>query len=45
MKEVNETISYNIVFKVIKTDGKWQVEQPSNETLEKIHGIYNYEQK
>ena len=44
MKDVNETISYNIVFKVIKTDGKWQVEQPNEETLEKIHGIYNYEE-
>lgn len=44
MKEANMTISYNIVFKVIKNDGKWQVEQPNNETLEKIHGIYNYEQ-
>jgi len=44
MKDVNDTISYNIVFKVIKTDGKWQVEQPNEETLEKIHGIYNYEQ-
>lgn len=44
MKDVNETISYNIVFKVIKSDGKWQVEQPNEETLEKIHGIYNYEQ-
>jgi len=43
MKDVNETITYNIVFKVIKVDGKWQVEQPSEETLEKIHGIYNYE--
>lgn len=45
MKDVNETITYNIVFKVIKTDGKWQVEQPNTETLEKIHGIYNYEQQ
>lgn len=44
MKDAKDTISYNIVFKVHKTDGKWQVEQPNEETLEKIHGIYNYEQ-
>ncbi len=43
MKDVNEVISYNVVFKTIKVDGKWQVEQPSDEVLEKIHGIYNYE--
>lgn len=45
MKDANETISYNLVFKVNKVDGKWQVEQPNEKTLEKIHGIYNYEQK
>lgn len=45
MKDITDTISYNVVFKVIKVDGKWQVEQPSEETLEKIHGIYNYEEK
>lgn len=44
MKDVNDTISYNIVFKVIRVDGKWQVEQPDEKTLEKIHGIYNYEE-
>lgn len=44
MKDMNDTISYNIVFNVIKVDGKWQVEQPDEETLEKIHGIYNYEE-
>lgn len=45
MRDIKDTISYTIVFKVIKVDGKWQVEQPDEETLEKIHGIYNYEQK
>lgn len=43
MRDIKDTISYTIVFKVIKVDGKWQVEQPDEETLEKIHGIYNYE--
>lgn len=45
MHDTKETISYTIVFKVNKNDGKWQVEQPDEETLEKIHGIYNYDEK
>ncbi len=45
MRDIKDTISYTIVFKVIKVDRKWQVEQPDEETLEKIHGIYNYEKK
>lgn len=44
MKKMNDTISYNIVFNVTKTDGKWYVEQPSDEVLEKIHGVYNYDE-
>ncbi len=43
MKKMNETISYNVVFKVIKVDSKWQVEQPEEDVLEKIHGVYNYD--
>lgn len=45
MKNMKDTISYNVVFKVIKVDSKWQVEQPDEKTLEKIHGIYNYEEE
>lgn len=44
MKNMNDTIQYNVVFKVTKTDGKWYVEQPDEETLEKIHGVYNYDE-
>lgn len=43
MKSMEDTISYNIVFKVNKVSGDWQLEQPDAEVLEKIHGIYNYE--
>ena len=43
MKEANETINYDIEFKLIKTDDKWQVTQLSNDDLKKIHGIYNEE--
>ncbi len=44
MQKEKETVSYNIVINTIKVDGKYQVEQPNNVTLEKIHGIYNYEE-
>ncbi len=45
MKKINDTISYTIVMKTVKVDGKWQVEQPSDEVLEKLHGVYNYDQE
>lgn len=45
MSKITDTISYTIVFKVNKEDGKWKVEQPNEETLEKIHGVYNYDEK
>ena len=44
MKKAKETVTYNIVLNTIKVDGKYQVEQPNNTVLEKIHGIYNYEE-
>lgn len=43
LKNLKDRISYTLVFKVNKTDGKWVVEQPDDEMLEKIHGIYDYE--
>ena len=36
MRNMNDTVSYNIVFHVTKTDGKWYVEQPDEEVLEAI---------
>ena len=44
MQKEEDTISYTITFKTIKVSGKWQVEQPNDTTLEKIHGIYNYDE-
>lgn len=44
MNTTTETVSYNIVFTVNKENGEWVVEQPSEEVLEKIHGVYNYEE-
>jgi hypothetical protein len=43
MKKTDTRVEYTIDFKVIKKDGKWTVEDVSTEDLEKIHGIYNYE--
>lgn len=42
MKKTTKTIEYTIDFKVIKKDGVWTLENVSTESLEKIHGIYNY---
>lgn len=44
MKEATETITYEIEFKVDKNGKNWEVVQLSNEDLEKIHGIYEYEE-
>lgn len=43
MSNVSDKVSYNIVVRTTKNKGKWEVTQLSNESLEKIHGIYNYE--
>ncbi len=45
MSTINDTISYTIVFKVKKENSKWTVLQPDEETLEKLHGLYNYYEK
>lgn len=45
MKNTNERISYTIVLTCVKIDSTWQVEEPNEMTLEKIHGIYNYDAK
>ena len=44
MKDATETTSYVVEFKVVKNNGDWDVAQLSDETLEKLHGIYNYEE-
>lgn len=43
MKNMLDRIEYTVVFTVTKEDDKYYVEQPTEEILEKIHGIYNYE--
>jgi len=43
MKNMLDRIEYTVTFTVTKEDDKYYVEQPTEESLEKIHGIYNYE--
>lgn len=42
MKNMLDKIEYTITLTVIKEDDEYVVLQPTEETLEKIHGIYNY---
>lgn len=44
MKKVTDTVEYNITFNVTKDDkGNYKVNDLSNSNLEKIHGVYNYD--
>lgn len=44
MKKTTDTIEYNITFNVTKDDkGNYKVTDLSNSDLEKIHGVYNYD--
>ena len=45
MKDAVETVDYELELKVIKINNDWDVTQLSVEDLEKIHGIYNYEEE
>ncbi len=43
MEKYGETVKYTVYVDLIQKDGLWTIEQLDNETLEKIHGIYDYE--
>jgi len=43
MLETKETVDYEIDFYLTKENGTWIVQNPDSTTLEKIHGLYNYE--
>lgn len=43
MKKVTNTVDYTITFTLTKADNNWKINNISDETLQKIHGIYNYE--
>ena len=44
MQKTNDTVEYTITFNLTKDDDdNWQITELSQEDLEKIHGIYNYD--
>ncbi len=45
MKAATETVKYKVELKVVKNGDDWDVTQLSTSDLEKIHGIYNYEEE
>ena len=42
MEKYNETKNYTIYITLSRHDDIWYIEELDNNTLEKIHGIYNY---
>ena len=42
LESVNKTVDYTIEFNLTKTDNKWEIDELTNEQLEKIHGVYAY---
>ncbi len=44
LKKVTDKIEYNLEFEVIKENDVWKLNSVTNADLEKIHGIYNYEE-
>lgn len=44
MKNMNDKKEYELELRVVKEDNGYRVKQLTNEELEKIHGIYNYEE-
>lgn len=43
MEESTDTIKYTIYIDLTNEDGIWTIRELDQETLEKIHGIYDYE--
>jgi len=40
MLNEEDRVSYNIVLELVESNGKWEVRQPNDETMEKIQGLY-----
>jgi len=43
MQETTDTVDYTLSFSLTKVDDNWTINEVTNDMLEKIHGIYNYE--
>lgn len=42
LKKANESVKYTIDMTLTKIDGKWVIDDVSNDTSDKIQGIYNH---
>ncbi len=42
MKDASERVEYTLDIKLLKENDKWEVMEFDKDTLEKIHGTYNY---
>jgi hypothetical protein len=42
MFEVKDTITHDVTFNLTKVDNEWKINDIDRVTLEKIHGLYNY---
>lgn len=45
MLDTKDTVDYEIDFFLTKENGTWIVQNPDSITLEKLHGLYNYEEQ
>lgn len=45
MKEEKRRVKYTVEFNVNLHDKNWVLETPNREVIEKIHGLYNYEEE
>lgn len=43
MEETDDTIEYTVTIALVNEDGIWTIRDIDEDTLEKIHGIYDYE--
>lgn len=43
MLKTNDTVNYDVTFNLEKKDNEWVIQNPDRVTLEKLHGLYNYE--
>ena len=42
LENTDKKVDYTIEFQLTKVDNKWQINDLTNEQLEKIHGVYEY---
>ena len=43
MLKTNDKVNYEMTFKLYKKENTWYLENPSEEMLEKLNGLYNYD--